>query len=64
MTRVDPQVALEGVASGELEGIGRWRFSRRDAISTVRDEWHVHTTRDWMNRVAPVARQVVDLGEY
>ncbi len=60
VTRVDPQVALEGLASGELEGIGRWGFARHDTVTTVRHEWLVRTTRHWMNRVAPIARPVFE----
>ncbi len=56
VTRVEPQVALEGVASGELEGSGRWCFSADDSLTTVRHEWNVRTTRRWMNLVAPLAK--------
>ena len=55
-TRIEPQVAIEGVVQGDLEGVGRWRFAHAGAVSTVRYEWHVHSTRWWMNLVAPFAR--------
>lgn len=55
-TRIEPQVAIEGAVRGDLEGVGRWRFAHAGAISTVRYEWHVHSTRWWMNLVAPLAR--------
>ena len=33
VTRIEPLVALEGMASGDLEGIGCWRFSsERDGV--------------------------------
>ncbi|HXE39687.1 MAG TPA: SRPBCC family protein [Azonexus sp.] len=56
VTRIDALAAIEGSTSGDLEGVGRWRFSRDGAVSIVAFEWHVRTTRRWMNLVAPFAR--------
>lgn len=56
VTRAVPLEVLEGRASGEVEGVGRWRFFREGSVSVVRYEWHVRTTRRWMNLVAPAAR--------
>lgn len=55
-TRLETLIAIEGTARGDLEGNGRWKFSRQGKVSVVRYEWHVRTTRWWMNLVAPVAR--------
>ena len=55
-TGIKKLVAIEGKAEGDLEGIGHWHFSRKGAISTVHFEWHVHSTKLWMNLVAPLAR--------
>lgn len=57
-TRVEKLVAIEGIARGDLEGIGRWYFSRQGAVSIVRCEWHVRSTLWWMNLIAPVARSM------
>lgn len=57
-TRIERLVAIEGTARGDLDGIGRWHFSRQDAVSIVRCEWHVRSTRWWMNLIAPVARSM------
>ena len=57
-TRIERLVAIEGTTRGDLEGIGRWHFSRQDAVSIVRCEWHVRSTRWWMNLIAPVARSM------
>ena len=57
-TRIERLVAIEGTTWGDLEGIGRWHFSRQDAVSIVRCEWHVRSTRWWMNLIAPVARSM------
>lgn len=55
-TRIEKLVAIEGTTRGDLEGSGCWHFSRLGAVSVVRCEWHVRSTRWWMNLFAPVAR--------
>ena len=55
-TRIETQVAIEGKARGDLDGVGRWHFARQGTVSVVRYEWHVRSTRWWMKLVAPVAR--------
>jgi uncharacterized protein YndB with AHSA1/START domain len=57
-TRIEPPHLLEGQASGELEGVGRWRLFEDDSSTAVIYEWNVHTTRPWMNLLAPVARPI------
>jgi hypothetical protein len=57
-TRIEKLVAIEGIARGDLEGIGRWYFSRQGAVSVVRYEWHVRSTLWWMNLIAPFARSM------
>ena len=56
VTRVEPLSLLEGEASGDVEGVGRWRFSSRGSVTLVRYEWRVRTGRGWMNLLAPIAR--------
>lgn len=55
--RVERPFLLEGVASGELSGEGRWRLAEGQGTIVVY-EWNVHTTKGWMNVLAPVARPV------
>ena len=57
-TRIEHNVAIEGVATGDLDGSGYWRFSFRGKLSVVHYEWHVHSKRWWMNLVAPVAHAI------
>jgi len=57
-TRIEKLVAIEGTARGDLEGVGRWQFSRQGAVSIVHCEWHVRSTRWWMNLIAPLARSM------
>jgi len=57
-TRIQQLLAIEGKARGDLEGIGRWRFSSKGPVSSVEFEWHVRTTKWWMNLLAPFARRL------
>jgi len=57
-TRVERPHLLEGEASGELAGIGRWRLFEQGGVTAVVYEWNVRTTRAWMNLLTPVARPV------
>ncbi len=55
VTRVERPHLIEGSASGELEGTGRWRLFEGQGTAAVY-EWRVRTTRRWMNVLGPVAR--------
>lgn len=57
-TRVESLVAIEGLTRGDLEGVGRWHFACHEGVSIVRCEWHVRSTRWWMNLLAPVTRSM------
>ena len=60
-TRVERPHLLEGEASGELAGIGRWRLFEEEhsaPVTAVVYEWNVHTTKPWMNAIAPIAAPV------
>jgi uncharacterized protein YndB with AHSA1/START domain len=56
VTRVQVPRLIEGAASGDVQGVGRWQLIEEGRVTRVRYEWQVHTTRRWMNLVAPVAR--------
>ena len=57
-TRVERPHLIEGAATGELAGEGRWRLFEGPGATAVLYEWNVRTTRPWMNLVAPIARPV------
>jgi uncharacterized protein YndB with AHSA1/START domain len=57
-TRVERPHLLEGNATGELAGTGRWRLFGEGGVTAVVYEWNVSTTRAWMNVIAPLARPV------
>ncbi|MCM8749012.1 SRPBCC family protein [Thermomicrobiaceae bacterium CFH 74404] len=54
--RVEPPVILEGAASGDLEGTGRWYLWSDAHWTVVRYDWQVRTTKRWMNLVSTLAR--------
>ncbi|MEQ6290683.1 SRPBCC family protein [Vogesella sp. GCM10023246] len=60
ITAVQPLALLEGWASGEVEGVGRWQFRREGDATLVCYDWQVRTTRGWMNWLAPVARPLFE----
>ncbi len=57
-TRVEAPRLLEACVSGDLEGSGRWTFEHEAGITLVRYEWHVRSTRRWMNLAAPAVRSM------
>ncbi len=59
LLHIEPLVAIEGRASGDVEGKGRWSFTADGAVTVVRYEWQVRTTSVWMNVLALFARPFV-----
>jgi uncharacterized protein YndB with AHSA1/START domain len=57
-TKVERPILLEGEASGELAGTGRWRLFEEDGATAVLYEWNVRTTRPWMNLLSPIAKPI------
>jgi hypothetical protein len=55
-TRVEPLSLIEGVARGELDGIGCWQFSSDGPVTVARYDWRVETTKRWMILLEPLAR--------
>ena len=51
---------IEADAFGELTGTGRWRLFEQDGVTAVLYEWNVHTTKRWMNAMAPLLRPVFE----
>jgi uncharacterized protein YndB with AHSA1/START domain len=58
-TEIVRPTSLAGESSGELLGIGRWTLTAEaEAVTHVRYDWNIRTTRWWMNLLAPVSRGV------
>ncbi|MFY0989622.1 SRPBCC family protein [Halomonas sp. C05BenzN] len=55
VTRVLPGRSIEGSASGDVQGTGRWLLIDEGGVTRVRYEWRVRPARRWMTLVAPVA---------
>jgi len=49
---------MEGIATGELSGCGRWHLATEGTATRVRYDWTVETTRPWMNLLAPILAPV------
>lgn len=45
---------IEGRASGELTGVGRWHLAREGDVTRVRYDWIVTTTKRWMKSLSPL----------
>ncbi len=52
-TVIDPPSVLEGQATGDLVGTGRWTLLPNERGVTVRYDWNVGTSQPWMNALAP-----------
>jgi hypothetical protein len=56
-THVHAPYELDGRATGDLEGMGRWRLTREGDETMVQYLWDVSTTRWFMNLLAPIGRK-------
>ncbi|MDN3520662.1 SRPBCC family protein [Halomonas ramblicola] len=56
VTRVEQPRLIEALASGDLEGIGRWELEGSATGTRVTHLWRVRTTPPWMNLSAPLTR--------
>jgi uncharacterized protein YndB with AHSA1/START domain len=56
IVRVEKPHLLEAVASGDLNGTGRWTLSEDGRFTSVRYDWNVRTAKNWMNLIAPIAK--------
>jgi hypothetical protein len=59
-TKIERPSLMEGQATGDFEGVGRWRLYEQDGVTAVLYEWDVATTKPWMNRMAPLLRPVFE----
>jgi len=55
-TRIEPMTVIEGRASGELDGTGRWTIRPDGQGTHVRYDWQIEVTKPWMRALAPVLR--------
>src|SRR5262245_13720814 len=55
VTSMQPLTMVEGIARGDVEGVGRWSFVGEGAVTVVRYDWQVRPTAWWMRMVASIA---------
>ncbi len=53
-TKIEPKALIEGQASGELNGLGRWTLRADGNQTRVRYDWIVAVSKPWMQLCAPV----------
>jgi hypothetical protein len=58
LTQRQDHALLSGTATGDLSGTGTWYFVAKGNTCFVEYHWHVHTTKSWMNWLAPLLRPV------
>jgi uncharacterized protein YndB with AHSA1/START domain len=56
IVRIEELKLIEARAFGELEGTGLWQFAESGSGVRVQYDWHVNTTKPWMNLLAPLAK--------
>jgi hypothetical protein len=57
-TRVQRPRLLEGRASGDLVGFGRWRLYKEDGVTAVLYSWEVAAARRWIRLLGPIGDPV------
>lgn len=55
VTRMQPQTMVEGIADGDVEGVGCWTFADEDGYTVVRYVWLVRPKTRWMRWLHPFA---------
>lgn len=58
-TEINYLQSIVVVASGDLEGTGRWTFSQEDKIAIIRYDWNVKTTGLMMSLLASVLKPLL-----
>ena len=55
VTSMQPLTMVEGVASGDVEGVGRWSFASEGKLTVARYDWKVRPSAHWMRVLMPLA---------
>lgn len=53
-TRIERPVALEGRATGDLEGTGRWRLFEERGATAILYAWDVQARKRWLRAAGPL----------
>lgn len=60
LIRTEAPTLLEGVASGDVDGIGLWQLEPVATGTLVRYTWNVKTTKLWMNLLALLIQPLME----
>lgn len=55
---VKPGLSIGFISVGDLQGSGTWKFIVNGSQTHMIIDWHVHTTKRWMNVLATVLRPI------
>lgn len=53
---IDPYHLLEGTVNGDVEGIGLWKFTEAQEITTIVGSWDINTNKKWINTLSPLLK--------
>lgn len=59
VTRIQPQLTIDGTASGDVEGWGRWSFATDGQVTIVRYDWQVRIASARLRLLGWVARPLI-----
>lgn len=57
-TRIVKDREIEGIAHGDLDGVGLWRLDSDGNVTLVTYRWAVSLRKPWMRQLLPVLRPV------
>lgn len=57
--RIEPMSRIEGIATGEVKGVGIWHLVEEGDNTRVEYHWDVRTTPIWMRVLAPIAKPLI-----
>ncbi len=58
ITSIEPRHVIRFVSSGDLVGQGSWQLSEENDLTHMAIDWHVQTTKRWMNLLSPILRPI------
>lgn len=56
--------SIEFTSEGDLEGYGSWSFESVGGATRMEIDWHVETTKSWMNILSPFLRPLFALNHH
>ena len=60
VTDIEKHTLLEGIACGDLKGLGRWKFDVEGNETRVRYDWKISPNRLWIRLLFPFASSLFE----